>query len=114
MRVIETFAVHKPKNDASLNLVAVSSASNFKMSPAPVRAHLHSLRSSRAIEKNTELLRVVRMTTTPEILRAVGLCRAPKTYSKKKLTLDNVIRFETNCKVNFCANSDFGSIDFEL
>lgn len=66
------------------------------------------------IDHDSECLRVDRTTSTPNILKAVGLCRIPKTYSKKSLTLNETNQSDTTCQMIFCMNANFGRIDYEL
>lgn len=60
-----------------------------------------------------ELLRVNRTASTPDVLKAVGLCKTPKTYAKKSLITTDIDRCDTTNEMFFCTNADFGHIDFE-
>lgn len=72
---------------------------------------------SKTIKKNTvkdsDILRVCKMTSTPEILKAVGLNRSPKCYSNKKRLIADINPPETTYKMVFLKNADFGRIDWE-
>lgn len=80
------------------------------------RIELKTVKSKTITKDTTEdsnILRVCKKTPTPDILKAVGLCRSPKCYSKKKLLIIDMNRSDTTCKMVFFTNSDFGHIDWE-
>lgn len=77
--------VHPLKTSCSIfgHLAFGSNMPNFKM-----LGRTSSTRKSKAINKRTfedsDLIRLDRTTSTPNVLVAVGLCKIPKTYSRKK------------------------------
>lgn len=113
MRTVQIIPDYTPEAEAALKQNV--DLNNLIESPAVVRPiNYYVLRKSKCVDDTTQSLHVNRMTTTPDVLKAVGLCRIPKTYSKKEITMANIDRSKTSCKLVFCTNSGFGHIAFEM
>lgn len=117
MRTVQTIANYTPEEDMApnqkvFNLSTPVETPMFVRSPS-LMPNRYVLRKPKSIDDTTDWFRVNRMATTPDVLKAVGLCRHPKTYSKKDLTLADKDRFKTTMQIVFCTYADFGYIDFE-